>query len=292
MEGTNDIDLVQQGLLSIESIRSNLVEMTRRVSNRGAEPILSTLIPRGPRANRDRDSLLTKALNVQIRGSAFQRDLREVENFEAFREAPQPYGTIFYLGSDPVGHPNAAGFELMAQTFADVIENLDLMHPVIGEHQPLSVLQPEVRPGQVFEVFVYDFGEGLDRDSLTLTLNGLPVETDVAGNDRRRLLSHEATNETILCFARLGINAADTADPPNRLEVVVADYERPNAEVRRTDLTKDCRVDGRDVLELAELFGTRQNEFRFDPLLDLNGDKVIDGEDLARIAADFGKTTS
>ena len=291
MEGSNDIDLVIEGAISFESIKTNLSAMVGQVRSAGAEAVIGTVIPRGPNARRDKSSRLTFALVRDIRELAFQRRIDLVEGWEPFATHPEPWASIYFLGEDPTGHPNAAGFALLAETFADVLQGRDTMTPVIGRYTPNPDSTPEVRPGQRFELEVYDFGTGTARDFLTLIINDVPVDTSIGGNNRRRILSHESDGGTVTCYARVGVQALDQADPPQRLDAIVGEHSVRNESTRRTDLNKDCRIDGRDIAVLARLFGVRSNQFAYEPGVDVVRDGVIDGEDLAEVAADFGKTS-
>lgn len=291
MEGSNDIDLVVDGVISFESIRANLGAMVGRIRDEGAEAVLATVIPRGPDARRDKNSRLTFALVRDIRELAFQRKTELVDSWERFATYPEPWASIYYRGTDVVGHPNAAGFQLLAETFADVLQGRDTMTPVIGRYTPNPDSTPEVRPGETFELEVYDFGAGVDRDALTLTINDLPVDTTVGGNSRRRTLTHESDSTTVTCYARVGVQALDVAESPNRLDTIVGEHTVRGESARRTDLNRDCRVDGRDIAVMARLFGLRSHQFAYDVRVDLDRNGIIDGTDLAALAADFGKTT-
>lgn len=292
MEGTNDVPQIIDGEISVETVRANLANMITRAQQAGFEVVLGTLIPRGPFTQSDRNNGTTFGLVLEIRELAFLRRVALAEGWQSFFDATRPYSTIYYTGAeDHVGHPNAAGFGLLAETFADVLQGRDAMSPVIGDFQPNPFFMPSVEPGEVFEVTVYDFGAGLDRSASTLTLNEAVVPTDTAGNTRRQLLSHNSDATTVTCFARLGVQAIDRAEPPNRLSTPVADFEVPGETVRRSDVNRDCRVDGRDVATLGRVFGLPGSELRFDSDFDVNRDGRIDGEDLAIIAEDFGKTT-
>lgn len=291
MQGSNDIDLVVDGIISFESIKANLNAMVGQIRAEGAEAVVATVIPRGPNARRDKSSRLTFALVRDIRELAFQRRAELVDSWERFATYPEPWKSIYFRGEDVVGHPNAAGFELMAETFADVLQGRDTMTPVIGRYAPNPDNTPEVRPGQTFELDVYDFGAGMERDALTLTINDVPVDTVVGGNSRRRILTHESDATTVTCYARVGVQALDLAETPNRLDRVVGEHTVKGESARRTDLNKDCRVDGRDVAVMARLFAQRSNQFAYDARVDLDHDGIIDGSDLAQLAADFGKTS-
>jgi hypothetical protein len=51
------------------------------------------------------------------------------------------------------------------------------------------------------------------------------------------------------------------------------------------------RVDGLDLVQLALLFGSRRGDVRFRPTADLNNDDSVDGQDLAILSANFGKSS-
>lgn len=292
MEGTNDVPFIVSGELSPETVTANLAAMESRAGAAGFEVVLATIIPRGPHTTADRSNGATFGLDLDIRALAYGRRNPLVDAWEAFYYHPRPYSTIYYPGlEDHVGHPNSEGFDVLAESFADVLQGRDTMWPVIGDFLPNPYLDPEVSPGQAFEVLVYDFGAGLDQASSTLTLNDFVVETAAAGNPRRQLLSHESDRTTVTCFARLGVQATDRNDPPNRLSQVVADFEVPGEVYDRSDVNRDCRVDGRDVVTLGTFFGLPRWELRFNSAYDVNNDDRLDGDDLAAIARDFGKTT-
>ncbi|MGH9464296.1 MAG: GDSL-type esterase/lipase family protein, partial [Thermoanaerobaculia bacterium] len=289
MEGSNDVSLIVTGELSPETVIANLAAMGSRAKQAGFGVVLATIIPRGPHTSRDQNNGATFGLDLEIRDLAYRRRDPLVEGWEVFFHHLRPYSTIYYDGpEDDVGHPNAEGFDVLAAAFADVLQGRDTMWPVIGEFLPNPFLDPEVRPGQIFEVTVYDFGTGLERTASTLTLNDVVVATDAAGNPGRQLLSHTSDATTVTCFARLGVLAVDRNDPPNRLDSRVADYEVQGGSYRRSDVNRDCRVDGRDVVTLGRVFGLPRGELGFDSDFDVNGDGRLDGDDLAAIARTFG----
>ncbi len=289
MEGSNDVSLITSGELSPETVLANLATMDSRAKQAGFDVVLATIIPRGPHSTHDQTNGATFALVLDIRELAYQRRDPLVEGWEVFFHHLRPYSTIYYQGSeDVIGHPDAEGFDVLAAAFADVVQGRDTMWPVIGDFLPNPFLDPQVTPGEIFEVTVYDFGSGLDRPSSILTLNDVVVATDAAGNTRRQLLSHSSDATTVTCFARLGVQAVDRSEPPNRLDSGVADYEVPGQSYRRSDVNRDCRVDGRDVVTLGRVFGLPSFELGFNSDFDVNLDGRLDGDDLARIARDFG----
>ncbi|MND05709.1 hypothetical protein D3C83_266710 [compost metagenome] len=50
-------------------------------------------------------------------------------------------------------------------------------------------------------------------------------------------------------------------------------------------------MDGADLLRFALAFGASQGQGRYNSRIDLNLDGIIDGEDLALLAANFGESS-
>lgn len=59
-------------------------------------------------------------------------------------------------------------------------------------------------------------------------------------------------------------------------------------DINRSDSHTRDRVDGKDLVWLAYAHGTQEGQPRFNADADLNGDGVVDGEDLAFLAPGFG----
>jgi hypothetical protein len=88
----------------------------------------------------------------------------------------------------------------------------------------------------------------------------------------------------------LGVYAQDQNDPPNVLDIVLGEYLVEGVDVLEADVNLDCRVDGADLVDFAIHFGTERSQARYDALYDFNTDGVIDGEDLAVVANQFGQS--
>jgi len=56
------------------------------------------------------------------------------------------------------------------------------------------------------------------------------------------------------------------------------------------DINGDRKVDGRDIAIVAKAFASYPNHPRWNPRADLNQDNKIDGRDIAIVAKNFGKT--
>jgi len=278
--GTNDLNRD----VSLESSIFNLQEMARRANRAGVEPVLATLIPRSPGAGTDRTNVLTRGLGQLIRDTAFSDNRQLADPFEVFWTTPNLFNEFYTRpGSDPVGHPNSAGFDLLAGVFADVLLGVDSVPPVMGFTIP-SDLTPQVPASQDVLVPLYDFGAGLDGPSARLILNGTVVDTGGGSSERARL----RYNEPLCGFTRIDVEASDLATPPNTMSRFVTRVEAIGARTIRVDVDQNCRIDGFDIAEFAPSFGTSVGDRRYDPLFDFDKDGDVDGEDLARIAARFG----
>jgi hypothetical protein len=74
-----------------------------------------------------------------------------------------------------------------------------------------------------------------------------------------------------------GVATFDVALDPARLDI------------NRSTVTTRDRVDGADLAWLAFAYGTLDGESRYNPDADLDGNGVVDGDDLALLAAGFGR---
>jgi lysophospholipase L1-like esterase len=291
MEGTNDIDLVVTGQISFESIERNLAGIASKAANAGHRVFYATLFPRAPTAIRDGKNVLNFALNRDLRDLAYRQQRDLVDIWETFFYEPGFYNRFYFKGSGDVGHPNPAGFDRMADAFFDSVRDVDSQGPVPGDMTPaFNVTQ--ISPGTEIELPIYDFGAGIDRDNTTLTINGEPVETIASGNDRRRILNHDSTAESLGCFARVGILSSDLAEPPNVTDRVYKEFTVAGGQILKGDLNRSCRVDGTDLLIVAFALGSRAGEPRYSKSADINNDSVVDGRDVAELASNFGRSSS
>ena len=131
MEGTNDINRIANGEYSLESVVSDFDQMGRKVMSRGLDLINGTIIPRPPWADKDANNRVTFRYVVSVRDIGTS-SRSTAEPYAVYSDlAPGVFNTHYYQNrNDPVGHPNAAGFDLMAQTFADLILGVDKLAPV------------------------------------------------------------------------------------------------------------------------------------------------------------------
>ena len=88
----------------------------------------------------------------------------------------------------------------------------------------------------------------------------------------------------------LTVRATDRGEPPNELDFFLSKFSTPQKLISG-DANGDCRVDGRDLAIFGPVFGKTGKEKGFDGEMDFVKDGVIDGDDLARLAGNFGRGT-
>lgn len=288
MEGTNDIS---RGY-TIESIRFNLNEMAKRAEARGMTVIHATTIPRLPNAKFDPQNITNTELNQNIRDMAGFRERKLADPYEVFSATPNLFGTYYYTGADdPVGHPNAAGYDLLAQVFFDVIRNVDRVPPVSGISSPKPGAK-NVSASAPVSVDVWDFGQGIDLTATTLVINGVATGIVPTGTPKKVTLTYQPTTP-LSGVVVVGLQSRDLAVSPaaNSVNREIFRFTVAGAQVLQGDIDQDGRVDGTDLLRFARRFGTRRTDPLYSEVADFNGDNSIDGQDLAILASNFGKSS-
>jgi lysophospholipase L1-like esterase len=285
MEGTNDIS---RGI-SLETTRANLDEMARKAEARGMEAVHATVIPRLPRARFDPENVQTRRLVQRIRHVAGTRERRLVDPFEELFGIPDLFELYYIPGNDPVGHPNAAGYDLLAQIFFDALQDVDRVPPVAGRTGP-SIGDTNVRADANIVVDVWDFGAGIDLSSLTLEVNDAAVTAVRSGDEKQATLTYDPP-QPLAGVVRIGLRARDLATPPNEVDKEIMRFTVAGTTFLDGDLTEDGRVDGADLVSFALRFGSRRGESRYRATADFNDDDVVDGEDLAVLSSNFGRTS-
>ena len=282
MEGTNDVNKI-----SVETITANLNEIARKAANRGLRTVHATLVPRHPAATNDGTNKTTYAVSAAIRELAFTQQRQLADPFEVwYNETPN--FTALYAPGDRV-HPNAAGYDLLARIFADVLTNVDSVAPVTGLVSPVNDTS-NVSPATSISIDLYDFGAGLDLANTKLNVNGQDVETPLSGSQRKVEIRYTpATPFTGVVIVRL--RSRDLASPPHTFDREVTQFIISGTTFLSGDIDRDGRVDGVDLLVFAPTFGARKGDARYRGFSDLNNDGVVDGKDLAALAANFGKSS-
>ena len=286
MEGTNDIS---RGY-TIESIRFNLNEMAKRAEARGLSVIHATTIPRLPNAKFDPQNVTNTRLNQNIRDMAGFRERKLADPYEVLSAAPNLFGAYYYTGTDdPVGHPNAAGYDLLAQVFFDVIRGVDRVPPVSGISSPEPGAK-NVSASAAVSVDVWDFGQGIDLAATTLVINGVATGIVPTGTPKRVTLTYQPATP-LSGVVIVGLQSRDLASPANSVNREIFRFTVAGAQVLQGDIDQDGRVDGSDLLRFARRFGTRRTDPLYSEVADFNGDNSIDGQDLAILASNFGKSS-
>jgi len=284
MEGTNDINQS----IDIDTTIFDLDEMARRAELLGMKVIHATVIPRPPDAKHDSDNTLTDELNGKIRNLAGQRGRREADPNEVYRNTPNLFSGFYSNAPDDhVGHPNAAGYDILARVFYDVIRNIDTVSPVPGITVPVNGAA-NIRPDREIQVDVWDFGTGIDLANTFLLVNGQLNTAVPQGTSQHAVFTYQPP-APLAGKVTLGLRSRDLATPPNTIDRQVAFFTVRGSSLQG-DLNGDGRVDGMDLVHLALHFGALQGNPDYDATSDLNADGRIDGLDLAILAASFGQS--
>lgn len=138
LEGTNDITKWPQ--YSLETIESNLRSMGNLAANRGAQVVISTLIPRWPNAPVDPSNIHVEALNARIRSLAANRGWPLVEAYNHFRGLTNLFPNYYqqWMAADPVGHPNRSGHDQLANVITPVVKALQPPRVSLANPSPVA----------------------------------------------------------------------------------------------------------------------------------------------------------
>ncbi|HYL06253.1 MAG TPA: GDSL-type esterase/lipase family protein, partial [Thermoanaerobaculia bacterium] len=134
MEGTNDIN----AKVSVNTIAQNLDLMAEEAEAVGIQAVHATIIPRLPTADTDPTNLITSTLAGAVRDLAWRKNRTLVDPFEVFFYLTPNALTQDYVGGGDRLHPNSAGYDLLARTFADVLTGADKVPPVTGLISPFN----------------------------------------------------------------------------------------------------------------------------------------------------------
>ncbi len=283
MEGTNDIN----AKVSVQTIAQNLDLMASEAEAVGIKAVHATVIPRLPTADTDPTNLTTGTLAGAIRDLAWRQNRTLVDPFEVFFYLTPNALTEDYLGGSDKLHPNAAGYDLLARTFANVLTGVDAVPPVPGLISPFNG-QLNVAVNAKIQLDLYDFGAGIDLANTHLLLNGQAVAVTPAGDQRKLEFRYQPTSP-LVGVVTIGLATQDLANPPNTFNGPLAKFEVAGTVFLTGDLNQDGIVDGADLILFAYCFGAHRYDPNFRLYCDFNGDGIVDGRDLAVLAANFGK---
>lgn len=285
MEGTNDIN----EKVSVETITFNLDQLADRAEARGMQVHLATLVPRLPTANTDGSNVITAELAGAIRELAANTNRQLIDPFEVFFHQTPNFAQTHYVGGIDRLHPNATGYTLLAQVFADALTNIDRVPPVIGDFSPANGAVDVSATAQI-RLDLYDFGTGIDSANTRLLVNGQEVTATLTPEGRRLGLLYQPATP-LRGLVSVTYRSRDLANPANTVERLLTEFTILGAVFLDGDVNRDGRVDGTDLITLAIRFGARRGDTRYLTNADVNRDGTIDGLDLAQLATNFGRTS-
>jgi Dockerin type I domain len=254
----------------------------------GLSVIHATVIPRPPDAKVDSDNLLTDQLNGRIRNLAGVRGRKEADPNEVFRNLPNLFSGFYSNAPDDhVGHPNAAGYDILARVFYNVIQRIDAVSPVPGIINPVNGAT-NIKPDATIQVDVWDFGTGIDLANTFLLVNGQPVTVTPQGTAQHASLVYQSPTP-LSGSVTVGLRSRDLATPPNTIDRQLAKFTIQGSTALQGDVNGDGRVDGSDLILFGLHFGSLRGEANYSAAADFNNDGRVDGLDLAILAANFGQ---
>jgi lysophospholipase L1-like esterase len=285
MEGTNDINKA----IGIETTINDLETMASNAEARGLSVIQATVIPRPPDAKVDSDNLLTEQLNGRIRNLAGLRGRKEADPNEVFLNVPNLFSGFYSNAPDDhVGHPNAAGYDILARVFSNLIQGIDVVSPVPGIVLPVDG-DTGVKPDKPIQVDVWDFGRGIDLANTFLLVNGQQIATVPQGTAQHASFVYQPP-APLSGIVTVTLRSRDLATPPNVFDRQVAKFTIQGTSALQGDVNGDGRVDGADLILFGLRFGAQRGAANYLATADFNADGQIDGLDLAILAANFGQT--
>ena len=284
MEGSNDISVQ----ISRETTLFNLKKMAEKAENDGVEVVHASMIPRSPNSRIDVENHLNQRLIEEIRHEAGVHQRQVVDNFEVISSTPNWFEDLYWKQpTDYVGHPNSAGYDLMAASFFDVLTGSDNIPPVTGIISPFNGAT-NVKAASAISVEIWDFGAGIDTSSVVLLVDGQSVEAELTGGQRRGQLRYQPAGP-LRGVVTVSLRATDLDSPANSVNREISTFVIAGTTFIEGDIDKDGRVDGVDLVILARAFGTSKGEARFEIGADFDENGSIDGGDLAVLATNFGQ---
>ncbi len=111
MEGTNDVSAG----IGFETTLFNLNEMARRAEQADIEPLLASIVPRGPESGRDESNGKTFTIGNVLRADAARSGWAFADPFDAIFSRPS-FFELYYF--DQL-HPNPTGYAIVAASMVD-----------------------------------------------------------------------------------------------------------------------------------------------------------------------------
>jgi lysophospholipase L1-like esterase len=114
--GANDLNA--DGARAIPDVVTRIERMTRDAQARGVSVVLSTLTPQRPASSKGTSPQMVRDLNASIRDLCRRYNTGCADLYTAFGNEQSPL-----IGSDGL-HPTPAGYDLIAETYFEVIRRL------------------------------------------------------------------------------------------------------------------------------------------------------------------------
>ncbi len=112
MEGTNDVS----ERTGFESTVFNLNVMAQKAEDADVEPVLASIIPRGPEANTDTNNGKTNRIRLELRMDAAENGWAFADPFDVLFFGSPNFFELYYF--DQL-HPNPTGYGIIADTMVE-----------------------------------------------------------------------------------------------------------------------------------------------------------------------------
>ncbi|MCB9377640.1 MAG: PKD domain-containing protein [Holophagales bacterium] len=241
MEGTNDISR----RMSVETIRFNLNKLAERAEARGMRVVQASVIPRIPDAPVDSSNEKTGDLADAVEALAASHFRAFAGVFDLFLSLDSVFDLYYYDDPfDPVGHPNADGYQELGGLFLEV-----MLQVLTSPQLQIAPPPPPVATGALatfgavaapeFVRLEWDFGDGgwaASEDPPALTQNHVFL---APGSYEVRLRGYDAAGGS----AETETTVTVEGDPPTwatRSALLPLVFQGDGADT--TDLEADLRL--------------------------------------------------
>lgn len=227
---------------------------------------------------------------------------------------PGVYSQSVTVGSQPAavvdGLADCTTWYLAVKAYNSYGESPGFSNEVAGWPRP-SIQSISPSSGAQGAQFTVEFHGANYQTGASLALSEFAVPRDLNGNplfrvESARVLSCDRIQALVSIEpASRGVRAMPVGDFLFDCEVRNPDsvfgaaglgfevlFDPSRWDINRTDADTMDRVDGADLSWLAYSYGSREGEPFYNPDADLSGDGMVDGEDLAYLAAGFGRCWS
>jgi hypothetical protein len=163
--------------------------------------------------------------------------------------------------------------------------------PSVTAASPASILQGAQATIEITGAN-FQAGAAVEIDNIGVS----PASVRVLSCNRMQLLATiEPTAENVRA-AEVGRFTVSVVNPDSvfgsRSEAFEVAINPARFDINKTDDATRGRIDGKDTVWLARLFGSREGTSSYDPDSDFDGDGWVDGVDLAHIASNLGRCWS